>query len=50
MPDLDFERRRNSARKKTVDVTYEVRWNSEGRTFDIYRANIKTGEQTSPEP
>jgi hypothetical protein len=43
MTDPTFERRKNPARKKTVDVAYEVRWNDERRTFDIYRANVKTG-------
>jgi hypothetical protein len=43
MTDTKPERRKNPARKKTVDVGYEVRWNGERRTFDIYRANVKTG-------
>jgi hypothetical protein len=43
MADRDAERRKNPARKKTVDVGYEVRWNADRRTFDIYRCDVKTG-------
>jgi len=43
MADPKSERRKNPARKRAVDVAYEVRWNAERRTFDIYRSNVKTG-------
>ena len=43
MTDSTPERRKNPARKKTVDVGYEIRWNGDRRTFDIYRCNVKTG-------
>lgn len=39
--ELGKDRRKNVARQK-ADITYEVVWNSEGRTFDVYRNGRKT--------
>ena len=39
------ERRKNGSRKRTVafDVVYQVRWNDERRTFDVFRDKDATG-------
>ena len=36
------ERRKNPARKK-MDLTYQVIWNPERRSFDVHRAGSPTG-------
>jgi hypothetical protein len=40
---LSPERRKNLARKKPIDVAYQVTWNAERRTFDVFRAGVVTG-------
>ena len=40
---LVSERRKNAARKKTIDIAYQVIWNEEGRAFQILRAGQPTG-------
>jgi hypothetical protein len=37
------ERRKNPARKKQIDLAYQVIWNPERKTFDIFRAGASTG-------
>ena len=37
------ERRKNLARKKPIDLAYQVIWNAERRTFDVNRAGAPTG-------
>jgi hypothetical protein len=39
------ERRRNPSRKWTIvfDVVYQVVWNDERKSFDVYRNDEKTG-------
>jgi hypothetical protein len=46
MADLrPIERRKNPSRKRTVvfDVVYQVLWNDERKSFDVYRNEEKTG-------
>lgn len=40
-----IERRKNPSRKKpsVIDVAYKIEWNSDRRTFDIYRDGEMTG-------
>ena len=40
---LSPDRRKNPARKKLIDVAYQVLWNAERRTFDVDRAGAPTG-------
>ena len=43
-PKMSQERRRNPARRRAmVDIKYEIIWNDDRRTFDVYRAEAKTG-------
>lgn len=39
------ERRKNPSRRRQIsfDVAYQVLWNSHRHTFDVYRAEEKTG-------
>jgi hypothetical protein len=37
------ERRKNPARKKQIDLVYQVIWNAERRSFDVIRAGDPTG-------
>ena len=37
------ERRKNPARRKTVDVAYQIVWNAARRGFDVHRAGVATG-------
>ena len=37
------DRRKNPARKKPIDVAYQVTWNAERRTFDVFRGGELTG-------
>ena len=40
---LTSERRKNAARKKPVDIAYQVVWNEQGRAFQVLRAGEPTG-------
>jgi hypothetical protein len=44
MDDIPFaDRRRNPARKKSVDLAYQVIWNPTRKGFDIHRGGVPTG-------
>jgi hypothetical protein len=42
-----LERRKNPARKKHVDLVYQVVWNSDRKTFDVHRAGTPNGSHAS---
>ena len=37
------ERRKNPARKKRVDLVYQVVWNADRKTYDVHRAGAANG-------
>lgn len=42
-PSLHAERRRNAARRKDIDIAYQVLWNEQARAFEVLRAGQSTG-------
>jgi hypothetical protein len=43
MSDIFIERRKNPARKKPVDLAYQVVWNPEQKNYEVHRAGEPTG-------
>ncbi|HJR55148.1 MAG TPA: hypothetical protein VJ798_01105 [Rhizomicrobium sp.] len=43
MSDIFIERRKNPARKKQIDLAYQVVWNPQRQNYEVHRAGAPTG-------